>query len=128
MLFRSCLSPLVGRHGSAWRCLVLRSLRTEHCFLTISVSLVSVLGPTLLVEMWPSVSYYPDICRMGVICLWTPRLVCSSACFCPPRVAWGILVPPPGSEPCPLWWKHGVLTAGLARNPPFASILISGCL
>ena len=86
----------MGRHGSTWRCLVLRSLRTEHCLLTISVSLVSVLVPTLLVEMWPSVIYYPDICRMGVICLWTPHLVRDFACFCP--ATW------PGVSPCTRDW------------------------
>ena len=50
----------------------------------------------------------------------------SSLRFClllPCRMAWGISVPPQGTEPCPLPRKHWVLTTGLPWKSPFCFYL-----
>ena len=50
--------------------------------------------------------------------------VCFCFCFLPCHMACEILVPQPGdqvSNPCPLQWKHGVLTTG----PPGKSLICS---
>jgi len=51
--------------------------------------------------------------------------VCLFVCFWPFITAFGILVPQPGIEPVPLYWKYGLLTTGPPGKSPDTRFLKS---